>query len=382
MSFPGFKKIATSVAALAAIISLASCSKPPAPQQAALHVDIAHPQPTILTNWDEYPGRLEAVQMVELRPRVSGYLEAIHFKDGEEVKQGDVLFTIDQKPYQAALQQLTATREGAEAHLEWTSNDWQRADNLFKNKAISAEELDSRSTAMTEADAAVRVAVATEDVAKLNLSYTEIKAPVDGRIGQRLITIGNLVQDSAPATLMATIVSVDPVYCYFTADERAYLGYRQNVGPSSSNTIPCELALANETGYPHTGHLDFFDNQVDANSGTIQMRAEFANEDRKLVPGLFARVRVPAGPPVSALLIPDFSVQSDQGHKFVYIVGSNNIVEARPVEVSRQSSGSWQVTSGLMPTDSVITSGLLMVRPGIPVDTSAPAATPAAAAKQ
>jgi len=377
-SVHGLKSALSGLASVALVFSLASCSKNTAPPPQPMHVNAVHPQFAVVTNWDEYPGHVEAVQSVELRPRVSGYLDAIHFKDGTEVKQGDVLFTIDPKPYQATLGQMTALRETAQTHVEWTSNDWQRADNLFKTHAISAEELDSRAKAMNEAESALRAAQATEDAAKLNLDYTEIKAPIDGRIGQRMITIGNLVSDSAPATMMATIVSMDPIYCYFTADERAYLGYRQNAGPSSSNAIPCDLALANETGYPHAGHLDFFDNQVDPKSGTIQMRAVFANDDRKLVPGLFARVRVPAGPPVSALLIPDFSVQSDQGHKFVYVVGTNNLVEARPVEVSRQNTGSWQVTSGLTTNDSVITSGLLMVRPGMPVDTSAPAAAPGA----
>lgn len=381
MSVHGLKAAITGLFPVALAVGLVSCAKNAAPPPPAMHVDVVHPRQAVITNWDEYPGRVDAVQSVELRPRVSGYLDAIHFTDGAEVKQGDVLFTIDQKPYQATLNQLTAVRESAESHLQWTSNDWQRADDLFKTHAISAEELDSRTTAMHEAEAAVRAAVATEDIAKLNLSYTEIKAPVDGKIGQRIISIGNLVQDSAPATLLGTIVSMDPIYCYFTADERAYLGYRGNGNVGSTNSIPAELALANETGYPHVGHLDFFNNQVDAASGTIQMRAVFPNEDRKLVPGLFARVRVPAGPPVSALLIPDFSVQSDQGHKFVYVVGANNMVEARPLEVARQSGGFLQVTSGLTTNDSIIVSGLLLVRPGIPVDTSAPAPAPAAAAQ-
>jgi RND family efflux transporter MFP subunit len=197
-----------------------------------------------------------------------------------------------------------------------------------------------------------------------------------------MMTVGNLVQASGGmASTLTTVVSLDPVYCYFTADEQAYLTYRKNAnGAAAGAIIPCELALADETGYPHKGHVDFFDNQVDPNTGTIRVRAVFENPDHKLVPGLFARVRVPAGPPVEALLVPDVAVSSDQGHKFVYVVNGDSAAEVRPVQVARQSGGFWQITSGLTTNDNVIVNGLLMVQPGRKVAATDPNAAPAPAA--
>lgn len=367
-----------------AVVVLTSCSKQsPPPQQSATRVTAEHPVLAVVTNWDEYPGHLEAVQMVEIRPRVSGYLDSIHFKDGTEVNAGDLLFTIDAKPYKAALEQAVAMQQSAWTRVELASNDWERAENLFKNHAISAEELDSRSKAMQTAEASFRAANAAVDATQVNVDYTQIKAPISGKIGQRMITIGNLVQDGGSATLMATLVSLDPIYCYFTADERAYLRYRAQGDVTGSNSIPCELGLANENGFPHQGHVDFFNNQVDPTTGTIEMRAVFSNEDRSLVPGLFARVRVPAGPPTAELLVSDVAIQSDQDHKFVYVVAvppSNSVAQVRPVQLNRHSDGFWQVTKGLTTNDNVIVNGLLMVRPGVPVDT-APPPTPGMAAQ-
>ena len=379
-SFRNLKKIIPGLAAIAIVAALTSCSKPPPPAAPALHVTVAPPQFMTVTNWDEYPAHLVAVEMVEIRPRVSGYLESINFKDGAEVNAGDLLFTIDPKPYQAELNAAKALRQSAETHLEWTSNDLQRAESLRKTRAISEEEYDSRSKAMREAQASLLAAQAAADVAKLNLDYSQIKSPISGKVSQRMMTVGNLVQSSGAASMLTKVVSLDPIYCYFTADERAYLTYRQNNnGGNAGASVPCELALVNEAGFPHKGHVDFFDNQVDPNSGTIRMRAVFANEDRLLVPGLFARVRVPTGAPVQAMLVPDVAVSSDQGHKFVYVVNTNSMSEIRPVQTSRQSGGFWQVTSGLTTNDNVVVNGLLMIRPGIPVDAQpANAATNAA----
>jgi RND family efflux transporter MFP subunit len=182
--------------------------------------------------------------------------------------------------------------------------------------------------------------------------------------------------------MLTTVVSLDPMYAYFTADEQAYLIYRQNNnGGAAGAAVPCELALANETGFPRQGHIDFFDNQVDPRSGTIRVRAVFANENHSLVPGLFARLRVPAGAPMPALLVPDVAIQSDQGNKFVFVVNRDSVAEIRPVQVSRQSGGFWQITGGLTTNDNVVVNGLLMLQPGVKVDTSVPPATPPAAAQ-
>jgi multidrug efflux system membrane fusion protein len=344
-----------------------------------------------VTNWDEYPGHLEAVEMVEVRPRVSGYLESIHFTDGAEAKAGELLFVIDPKPYQADLDRAGAERQRAETHVELARNDLKRAEGLRGTRAIAEEEYDSRSKAVREAEAALAGARAAEAAAKLNLDYTRLTAPISGKLGRRLVTVGNLVQGGGmvPGTVLTTIVTMDPLYCYFDADERSFLRYRnaeaggdglgQKDGP-----LLCELALEKAAGFRHTGRIDFFDNQVNKQTGTIPMRAVFANPDRVLVPGLFATVRLPAGPPQQTLLIPDIAVQSDQDRKFVFVVNSTNVVEARPIKIGRADGNLRAVLEGLTVNDRVAVSGLLMLRPGVPVEvqTGAPgAAAPKARAK-
>ncbi len=282
-------------------------------------VTVVQPQVTTVTNWDEYPGHLEAVETVEIRPRVSGYLEAIHFQDGAEVKAGDLLFEIDAKPYQAELDRAQAERQSADIRLELAKNDLKRAETLRASRAISDEEYDSRSKAVRQADSALAAAKASETMAQINLDYTQIKAPISGKIGRRAITPGNLVQlqgNGGAATVLATIVSMNPIYCYFDANESAYLTYRKSgTATGKSGSIPCQLVLGSDKSFSATGSVDFFDNQVEEQTGTIRMRAVFANEDHTLVPGLFANVRVPAGPPQGVLLIPEEVINSDQGRK-------------------------------------------------------------------
>jgi multidrug efflux system membrane fusion protein len=333
-----------------------------------------------VTNWDEYPGHLEAVEMVEVRPKVAGYIESIHFDDGAEVKAGDLLFVIDPKPFEAELQRTQAERLRAETRADLARNDLKRAESLRGTKAISDEEFDTRSKAVREADAALAAARAAEASAQLNLDYCRVKAPIAGRIGRRLVTPGNLVQGGGmmPGTLLATLVSVDPVYCSFDADELAFNRYRlrriaegEKLAP-----IPCELELVGETGFPHRGQIDFFDNQVDARTGTVRVRGTFANPDRALIPGMFARVRVLAGPPEEALLIPEAAIASEQTRKFVYVVNVGEVVEPRPLQLGRAHGVERVVLSGLKPDDRVVVSGLLMLRPGIKVhvvDPNAPA---------
>ncbi len=346
------------------------------PKRAALPtptVTVSQPQLATVTNWDKWPGHLEAVEMVEIRPRVSGYIESIHFQDGAEVKAGDLLFVIDPRPYQADLDQAQARRQQAETHLELVQDDLKRAESLKGTKAISEEEYDSRTKAVREAEAALAAAKANETTARLNLEYTQIKAPVSGKIGRRLLTVGNFVQlqgNGGSATTLATIVSMDPIYAYFDVEEAAYHEYRRNanLAEAAGGVLPCELALADEQGYQHRGRLDFFDNQVDPKTGTIRLRAVFDNRDRSLVPGMLADLRVLAGQPRQALLVPDVAVQSDQGYKFVYVANAENKVETRYIESGRSHGDQREVLKGLAPEDRVIVNGLIMLRPGVKVE--------------
>ncbi|MCX7825862.1 MAG: efflux RND transporter periplasmic adaptor subunit [Verrucomicrobiae bacterium] len=368
------------------LLALTACSRPQPPAPPTPKVTVVYPQVGTVTNWDEYPGHIEAVEMVEIRPRVSGYIESIHFEDGAEMKAGDLLFVIDPRPYQAELNRARAERQRAETRVELARNDLRRVEGLRGTKAISEEEYDSRSKALREAEAALAAARATEAAAQLNLDYTQIKAPINGRIGRRLVTVGNLVQGGGmvPGTIMATMVSMDPVYCYFDADEASFLRYRAHSASVKNAPLPCELALVNQEGFPNKGRVDFFDNQVNARTGTIRMRGTFANPDRALVPGMFAKVRVPAGPPVQALLVPAVAIGSDQGNKFVMVVNKDSVVEPRPIEVDRQHGAMRAVTKGLTPQDRVVVNGLMMERPGAKVEVveaSPKGPVPAATAK-
>ena len=358
--------------ALPAALLLISCSPPkPAPPPVP-KVTVSQPRLTTVTNWDEYPGHIEAVEMVELRPRVSGYIESIHFEDGGEVKAGDLLFVIDPKPYQAELDRAQAERRQAETRLDLAKNDLQRADTLRGGKAISEEEYDSRSKAVREAEATLAAARAAEAVARLNLDYTRITAPIAGKIGRRLVTAGNLVQlqgNSGASTLLATIVSLDPIYCYFDVEEGAFLKYRANAqrgGVAEVNTegLTCELGLVNEDGFAHRGRLDFFDNQVNPQTGTIRLRAVFSNPDRTLVPGMFANLRILAGAPEQALVVPDIAVLSDQGYKYVYVVDTESKVQPRSIDTGRAHGALREVKKGLSTEDRVVVNGLVMLRPG------------------
>ncbi len=244
------------------------------------------------------------------------------------------------------------------------------------SKAISEEEYDSRSKAVRESEAALTAARAAEESARLNLSYTRVVAPIDGKIGRRLVTVGNLVQlqgDNGSATLLATIVSQDPVYCYFDVEEGAFVKYRANnrdpgIAEVKVSAPICELGLVSEEGFGHQGRLDFFDNQVNPQTGTIRLRAVFDNAQRTLVPGMFANVRVLAGAPEQALVIPDVAVMSDQGYKYVYVVDSQGKAETRSIETGRAHGAVRTVTKGLTAEDQVIINGLMMLRPGVKVD--------------
>jgi len=366
-----------------AIIPWASCSPPKSAAPPAPKVTVSQPRTATVTNWDAYPGHLEAVEMVEVRPRVSGYLESIHFHDGAEVKAGELLFVIDPKPYRAEVDRTEAQRRQTETRLELARNDLQRAEGLRGTKAISEEEYDSRSKTVREVEAALAAARAAEESARLNLDYTRVVAPITGKIGRRLVTPGNLVQlqgNNGSATVLATIVSQDPIYCYFDVEESAFLKYRSELGnvqlaEANYGASLCELGLVNEEGFGHQGQLDFFDNQVNPQTGTIRMRAVFENAQRTLVPGMFANVRVLAGPPQQALVIPDVAVLSDQGYKYVYVLNQEGKAETRSIETGR-AHGAWRtVNKGLTPQDQVVVNGLVMLRPGVKVEIQIPQPT-------
>jgi RND family efflux transporter MFP subunit len=361
-------------AVAAGLVACSPHQPPPAPP--ALKVTVSAPVSATVTNWDQYPGHIEAVEMVEVRARVAGYLDSIHFQEGAEVKAGDLLFVIDPKPFQAEMDRAEAQRRQVETRLQLAREDLRRAESLRGTKAISEEEYDTRNNAMREAEAGLAAARAAEEVARLNQDFTRVTAPIPGRIGRRLVTVGNSIQlqgNNGAATLLATIVSMDPIYCYFDVEEGAFLKYRgEGKGAPGAggkrDAVPCEVALVNEPGFVHRGRLDFFDNQINPQTGTIRLRAVFENPDRALVPGMFANLRILAGPPEPALLVPEVAVQSDQGHMFVYVVNSARKVETRSITTGRAHGASRTVLGGLSLQDQVVVNGLMLLRPGMTVD--------------
>lgn len=360
-----------------AIVAAIALPKACSPQQGPApvpppKVTVVHPEWIQVTNWDEYPGHLEAVEMVEVRPRVLGHIESIHFQDGAEVKAGDLLFVIDPRPYQAEFDRAEAESRRAETRLELARNDFKRAESLHNSNTISEEEYDTRSKAVREGEAALAAALAAKASAKLSLEFTRITAPISGRIGRRLVTVGNFVQlqgSGGAAPVLTTILSMDPIYCYFDADESALIKYQPKLAARAGkeNSLVCELGLVHEANFPHKGRVDFFDNQVNAQTGTIRLRGVFPNRDRQMMPGMYANVRVPAGEPVKVLAVPAVAIGSDQGMKLVMVVNKDGVVEPRPVEVDRQHGDLRAVTKGVSPEDRVIVNGLMMARPGTKV---------------
>jgi RND family efflux transporter MFP subunit len=352
-----------------------------APQQPPT-VSVILPVARDVVEWDEYIGRLESPETVEIRARVSGYLDKIHFKEGKEVKKGDLLFTIDRRPYKADLDRAGADYERAQSQTELAKNDADRAQKLIQTKAISTEDYDTKVKTYTSVQAAEKSAKATLDLATLNWEFTEIRSPIDGRTSRAAVTEGNLISggvSGAGATLLTTVVSQDPLYCYVDVDERSILKYIQlrREGKRESaldKPIPVEMALADETAYPHKGFTDFVDNKVDPTTGTLHCRGVFPNPERALGPGFFARMRIPGSGKYPALLIPDRALGSDQSQKFVYVVNADKKVEFRPVKIGPMIDGLRVVKEGVKPGEQIIVEGLLRVRPGVVVDAKPPEA--------
>ena len=351
---------------------------------AACGSDLAAPPPppavTVATvpardinEWDEFTGRLEAVDAVEIRPRVSGFVRRVAFAEGKEVRKGDVLFEIDPRPYAADLARAEAEVEVARTRAELAARDVERAGKLVAVQAISKEEFDARTAGRAEGEAAVRAAEAAVETARLNLEWTRVRSPIAGRVSNAQVTEGNLVQAGPPtATLLTTVVSLDPIYVYFEGDEQTYLKYaalaRAGDRPSSRDTRnPVFIGLANETGFPHEGYVDFVDNQLNPESGTIRARAVLSNKDRIFTPGLFARIKLVGSGRYRATLIQDRAVGTDQDKKFVLVLKPDSTVEYRSVQIGRLVDGLRVVREGLKPGERIVVNGLQRARPGMKV---------------
>jgi RND family efflux transporter MFP subunit len=377
--------ILASLALLAPL--LAGCGSNPAPAQSAAPppptVTIAKPEKRTIVDQDEYVGRFVAVDSVEVRSRLSGYLSAIHFTDGQMVKKGDLLFTIDRRPFQIILDQARANLAQARANLAYTESDLARGEQLMRDKTITTQVFDQRTQAKRVAEAAVKANEAIVHQAELDLNeYSEIRAPIDGRIGDRRVSPGNLVPGgiSGSTTLLATIVSIDPIRFEFTFDESAYLRYERmnrDQDPATRwSSTPVKLKLLDESTFAHDGRMDFVDNAISQTSGTIRGRAVFANPNGLFTPGMFGRVQVPGSPSYQALLVPDAAIATEQTRKYAMVVGGENVARQRYVTLGPTLGGLRVIKDGLKEDDNVIVDGLMRVRPGVkvtPKEKAAPA---------
>lgn len=364
----------TVTAALLTAMLLAGCGEPNAQQgpkeMPPPAVSVAEAPQREVVQWDEFTGRVEAVESVQVRARVAGYLQNIHFHEGAEVKKGDPLFQIDPRPFQAEHERAAAELERARIRADQAKVDLGRAEKLLAIKAISQEEFETRTWAVKDTQSAVGSAQAVLATARLNLQYSRITAPVSGRVSRANVTEGNLIDSGA--VVLTTIVSVDPVYVYFDADERTLLRYIRlslNGERPSSREVrnPVEVGLADEDGFPHKGHIDFVDNRVDPATGTMRARARLNNPQRILTPGMFARVRIPGSGKFQALLVTDRAVMTDQNNKFLFVVNAEGKAEYRRVVLGPVIDGMRVIKDGLRPGERVVVNGMQRVRPGIPV---------------
>ncbi|HEX5210263.1 MAG TPA: efflux RND transporter periplasmic adaptor subunit [Pseudolabrys sp.] len=335
-------------------------------------VTVAAPVKRTVTDFDEYVGRFAAINSVEVRARVSGYLDGVHFKDGQIVKQGDLLFTIDKRPFQNTLDQAKANRELANSNLVFTKADLDRGQQLVRDKTITDQVFEQRSQAFRNAQALVNANAAAVHQAELDIEFTELRAPVNGRIGDRRVSPGNLVTGGTTGntTMLATIVSTDPIYFEFTFDEASFLRYERmaktgNDIASRNAGVPVAIKLIDEQEFMHQGRMDFVDNVIDPSTGTIRGRAVFANPNNIFTPGMFARVQVAGSPPYEALLVPDAAVGTEQTRKFVLTVGADNKVMPKYVTLGQITKDNLRVIkSGIGPDDRIIVNGLMRARPG------------------
>jgi len=371
---------------------LAACSEAPrqggAPPPAA--VTVAKPVKRAIVDQDEYVGRFVAVDAVEVRARVSGYLDTVHFTDGQVVKKDDLLFTVDKRPFQNTLDQARANLDQAKSNVVFTEADFTRAQQLIRDKTVTDQVFEQRRQAYRNAQASVAANEAAVRQAELDLAFTDLRAPVAGRIGDRRVTPGNLVTGGTggATTLLATIVSTDPIRFEFTFDEAAFLRYERLVRgnlaiTSPENSTQVRLKLLDENDFSHVGRMDFVDNVIDRATGTIRGRAHFANADNVFIPGMFARAELPGTAPYEALLIPDAAVASEQARKFVLVVNADNTAVQKYVTLGQVIDGMRVIKDGLAADDRIIIKGLMQARPGAKVNPQEEnGVTPQAAADQ
>lgn len=344
-----------------ASITRANAASPP-----AVEVSVAQVLSYEITEWDEFTGRLEAPERVAIRPRVSGFIDSVNFTAGAMVQRGDVLFQIDPRPFEVEVRRLEAELAQAQAVLERAAKEARRGERLKASNAISTERAEARISEARQARAQVAAIQAALDAARLELSFTQVKAPIDGHIGRAEVTAGNLV--SAGQTLLTSLVSTDRVYAYFNLDERTYLEYQALARQGErGQASPVYLGLANETGYPHLGHIDFIGNQVDPTTGTIRGRAVFDNDDGLFTPGLYVRLKLVGSARYDAVLIQETAVSTDLDRRFVLVVDDQGKATYRRVELGPKVAGLRIVRDGLAPGDRIVVSGLQRVRPGMTV---------------
>jgi RND family efflux transporter MFP subunit len=376
------------LAAAAFAALLAGCGQS---QQAAAPPDpvvtVAHPAHRTVVDYDDYVGRFVAIDSVEIRARVSGYLDEVHFTDGQMVKQGDLLFTVDKRPFQTSLDQARANLAQARANLAFAEADLARGAQLVRDKTITEQTFDQRTQAKRVAEAAVAAQEAAVRQASLDLNFTELRAPVDGRIGDRRVSPGNLVTGGTGGntTLLATIVSLDPIRFEFTFDEASYIRYermshtgKDMAGREGSALV--SLQLIDEPSFQHQGRMDFVDNVIDRASGTIRGRAVFSNSNGVFTPGMFGRVRVPGSPPYQAVLVPDAAIGTEQARKYVLVVDQDKVVRQKYVTLGQTQGDLRVIKTGLEPDDWVVVNGLMRARAGQKVNPQEQSATPTAAA--
>jgi RND family efflux transporter MFP subunit len=369
------RQIFSSISVTAISLILAACGKPgqtnTAPPLPVNYVTVAEKE---VNEWDEFTGRLDAVESVEIRPRVSGYITEIHFQAGAIIKKDDLLYVIDPRPYQADFDRASAELDRTQAELKLAQIELDRAKELRTKNTISVSEFDQRAANYQGAAAAARAAEAAKHSAGLNLEFTQIKSPIAGRVSDARITLGNLVQPGAgPENVLTTVVSVDPIYATLDADENAVLKYvklseeGKRVSARTAH-IPAWVELGNETNFPHQGYIDFVDNRLDPGTGTVRARVVLKNWNPNFItPGFFTRVRIAGATPYRAALVADKVITSQQGLKFAFVVGPDNVVERRPLETSTLFEGKRIVKSGLKDGEKVISTRLQLVQAGMKV---------------
>jgi multidrug efflux system membrane fusion protein len=353
-------------AVAAMVLGLAACSKSPEnPEVKAVKVTVAAPELRAVLEYEDLPGRVAAIADVEVKARVTGFLQKVHFQEGTEVREGDLLYTIEAREYQADLDSAASALQQAQAQMAQAQSDYARSKQLSTQKVIAAQETEKQGTAVLAAEAAARAAQASLDKAKLDLEWTEIRAPISGKISRTSVTEGNLV---STGNTLTSIVSQDPVYVYFDAPERVVLRWDQAVNDRKTDGLTARakafVGLLNEDGFPREGRVDFSDNELSQGTGTLKMRAVVPNDDRRLRVGMFARVRLTLDEPEETLLVPERAVGIDQGQRFVYLVGADSKVEYRKVFTGQVFDGKLAILQGLKPQDRVITEGVQLLRPG------------------